>query len=168
MAMGDCVILAIVGVATSCVWMRCLRTRVALLIMTSVFFEFYEWGKDGIVGVLAVTCFDHSYKRSEALLCRFRDKAGAAGDATDGIGDDGIIRIICIVLEFETSGKARKDMEEMTHDEFSKNSGVGVNGYDIEEKLDLVLFHLWELVRSHEKPGVVRCEEALQGIGEWG
>ena len=120
------------------------------------------------VGILAVTCFDHSYKSSEALLCGFRNKADATGDATDGIGDNGIIWIICIVLEFGKSRKARKEVEGMTHDEFPKNGGVGVSGYDIEKKLDLVLFRLWEIVGSDEKPGVERCEEALQRISEWG
>lgn len=111
-----------------------------------------------------MTCFDHSYKGSEALLCGFRDKAGAAGDATDRIGDDGIIWIICVVLGFEKSGKVRKEGKEMTRDKFPKNGRVGVNGYDIEEKLDLVLFHLWEVVGSDEEAGVVGCEEALQRI----
>jgi hypothetical protein len=50
---------------------------------------------------------------------------------------------------------------EGTHDKLSEDGGVGVDGDDVEQEFDFILFDLAEVVCAYKEAGVEWREEVL-------
>ena len=51
--------------------------------------------------------------------------------------------------------------DDNTHNEFTKDSGVRVDGDDVKQEFDFILFDLAEVICTDEETCVERCEEVL-------
>ena len=55
----------------------------------------------------------------------------------------------------------RGEDEDATYDEFTEDSGVCINGDDVKQEFDFILFDLAEIVRADKETSVEWCQEVL-------